>query len=1059
MRASAAALLFFVAGVFCAGAFGQSPNAIVNGIVFDPETKGVPGAQIVVISDVTGIRYETATNAEGIYNLSSLPPGVYRIQVSKPGFKTIVRPDIILNVQDAVSINFTLPIGAVSVTVTVEGGAPLINTQAATVSTVVDRQFAENLPLNGRSFQSLIYLTPGTVATTSTSSDSGQFSVNGQRPSSNYWMVDGVSANVGVGAATTPGNGFGGALGSTSALGGTNSLVSVDAMQEFRIQTSTFAPEFGRTPGAQISILTRSGTNLFHGTAFDYLRNDLFDASNWFNGFRNNPPLPKAEERQNDFGGTFSGPIVKDRTFFFFSYEGLRLRLPQTAITSVPDISARQNATPAMQPYLNAFPKPNGADDLTTGVAQFNASYSNPGTLDAYSLRVDHKISSKWSLFGRYSYSPSEFTGRGSSGGVQSLSVVQPFNLTTQTATAGMTWTVSSMAVNDFRVNYSRATASSFESLDGFGGAVPLATVPLPTGLSKSNSLFEISISSLGTASGIALGSNNQNTQRQFNLVDSFAWQQGSHSIKVGVDFRRLDPSSSPFTYLQSATFDSVAATEAGDVSFGFIESRKVVHLAFHNLGLYAQDSWRVNSRLMLTYGLRWDVDFAPSTINGPTIPAVTGYNLNDLSQLAIAPAGTPPFHTPYGNVAPRIGGAYQLSRSSKFQRVLRGGIGVFYDLVSAETGNAIDSLVPPFGMFNSLANTTFPYSQAEIAPPPISPVASIADFEAFNPHLKLPYTLQWNVAAEQALGSQQSLTVSYVGASGRRLLQNTVFLSPATNPTIQEGAFVDNTASSQYNALQIQFQRRLSGGLQALASYTWSHSIDDGSASSSGNASNLGFPGAANENRGSSDFDIRHAFSAGITYNFPTPKHVGIASVFLRDWSTENFLLARSAPPVDLQDLNFFTFNAGLFANVRPDVVPGQPLYLYGPQFPGGKALNPAAFADPPADPTTGNPTRQGTLGRNALRGFGAAEWDFAIHRDFPMGESRKLQFRTEIFNLLNHPNFGPPNNGFGGADFGIATQMFGQSLSRGTASGGLNPLYQIGGPRSMQFALKFFF
>jgi len=272
---------------------------------------------------------------------------------------------------------------------------------------------------------------------------------------------------------------------------------------------------FGRTPGAQISILTRSGTNLFHGTVFDYLRNDLFDASNWFNGFRNNPPLPKAEERQNDFGGTFSGPIVKDRTFFFFSYEGLRLRLPQTAITSVPDLSARQNATPAMQPYLNAFPKPNGADDLTTGVAQFNASYSNPGTLDAYSLRVDHKISSKWSLFGRYSYSPSEFTGRGSSGGVQSLSVVQPFDLTTQTATAGVTWTVSSMSVNDFRVNYSRATASSFESLDGFGGAVPLATVPLPTGFSKSNSLFEISISSLGTASGIALGSNNQNTQRQ----------------------------------------------------------------------------------------------------------------------------------------------------------------------------------------------------------------------------------------------------------------------------------------------------------------------------------------------------------------------------------------------------------------------------------------------------------------------------------------------------------------------------------------------------------------
>jgi hypothetical protein len=169
--------------------------------------------------------------------------------------------------------------------------------------------------------------------------------------------------------------------------------------------------------------------------------------------------------------------------------------------------------------------------------------------------------------------------------------------------------------------------------------------------------------------------------------------------------------------------------------------------------------------------------------------------------------------------------------------------------------------------------------------------------------------------------------------------------------------AFVDNTALIA-NALQIQFQRRLSSGLQALASYTWSHSIDDGSASSSGNASNLGFPGAANENRGSSDFDIRHAFSAGVTYNFPTPKHVGIASVFLRDWSTENFLLARSAPPVDIQDLNFFTFNAGLFANVRPDVVPGQALYLYGAQFPGGQRLNQAAFVDPPAHPSTGNAT-----------------------------------------------------------------------------------------------------
>jgi hypothetical protein len=190
-----------------------------------------------------------------------------------------------------------------------------------------------------------------------------------------------------------------------------------------------------------------------------------------------------------------------------------------------------------------------------------------------------------------------------------------------------------------------------------------------------------------------------------------------------------------------------------------------------------------------------------------------------------------------------------------------------------------------------------------------------------------------------------------------------------------------------------------------------------------------------------------------------PSPWKNHVAKAVLGDWSTENFLLARSAPPVDLQDLDFFELGAGIYTNIRPDVAPDQPQYLYGSEYPGGKAFNPAAFTNPPADPVTGSPLRQGNLGRNALRAFGATEWDFAVHRDFPLGETRKLQFRAEIFNLLNHPNFGPPASGFGGAGFGTATEMLGQSLSSGSLSGGLNPIYQIGGPRSVQFALKFFF
>ena len=308
---------------------------------------------------------------------------------------------------------------------------------------------------------------------------------------------------------STPGNGLGGALGSTSVLGGTNSLVSVDAMQEFRIQTSTFAPEFGRTPGAQISIVTRSGTNEFNGTAFDYLRNDAFDASDWFNGYTNNPPLPKAKERQNDFGGTFGGPILKDKTFFFFSYEGLRLRLPQTELTLVPDTNpqdpfSRQFAQPALLPYLNAYPLPNGPEVLLNGshqgVAQLNASFSNPATLDAYSLRIDHKLSDKLNVFGRYNYSPSELSQRGS---ISPLSNVSPTRVTTQTGTVGVTWAISTLAANDFRFNYSSTDASSSSYLDNFGGAVPLGALPFPSPFTSGNGVFTFVVSSLGTNSGL----------------------------------------------------------------------------------------------------------------------------------------------------------------------------------------------------------------------------------------------------------------------------------------------------------------------------------------------------------------------------------------------------------------------------------------------------------------------------------------------------------------------------------------------------------------------------
>ena len=315
-----------------------------------------------------------------------MPPGPYNITVEANGFKTIHQNGVVVEVDQRARLDFALTVGSKTETITVEGGTPLLNTSDASVSTVIDHQFVENLPLNGRSFSSLIDLTPGVVLTPANFYEQGQFSVNGQHPDANYFMVDGVSANLGTRVRPILGQGGAGQLPATSAFGGTSNLVSLDALEEFRIQTSTFAPEYGRTPGAQISVVTKSGTNTFHGTAFEYFRNDKLDANDWF---ANANGLARPELRQNDFGGVLGGPIVKDKLFFFGSYEGLRVRQPQVADTYVPSLASRQNAPAAVQPLLNAFPLPNGPN-LGNGTAAFSASYSDPSTLNSSGIRIDY---------------------------------------------------------------------------------------------------------------------------------------------------------------------------------------------------------------------------------------------------------------------------------------------------------------------------------------------------------------------------------------------------------------------------------------------------------------------------------------------------------------------------------------------------------------------------------------------------------------------------------------------------------------------------------------------
>ncbi|MEG9437803.1 TonB-dependent receptor [Edaphobacter sp. HDX4] len=1031
-------LLFLGLWLFPSGALSQSANATISGGVTDSSGNFIPDAEVVIANDSTGVIYSSNTNGSGMYFVPILPPGHYHVQVSKRGFKTMIKPDVVLNVQSAVALNFALPVGATSESITVDADSSFLNTSNASVSTVVDRKFVENMPLNGRSFQDLISMTPGVSTqspqTVASINNNGDFSVNGQRTESNYYSVDGVSANTSSGFPSGYAqSATGGTLASATALGTTQSLLSVDAMQEFRVQSSTYSAEFGRTPGGQFSLASRAGTNQLHGSLYEYLRNNYFDANNWFN---NHYGTAQPALRQNDFGGTAGGPVFvpkfydgRSRSFFFVSYEGLRLTQPQAAsLQYVPSTALREDAPASLRPILNAFPTPTGVEaaipcnnstyacpagqplgsPVPSGVAPLLRSYTLPSRIDSTSVRLDHTLSPRLQAFFRFGDTPSATQTR-------TLSNVGDVTSSVLTYTLGVNSQISHNASNELRAGYSSSRSAITYSLDPFGGAVPvdLAQDMGIGGYANSFPTFYLYINGLGTASIQTESARNES--RQWNIVDTTSLTLGKHQLRFGLDYRHIASPLYPTSPSVFAQFTSRASVVANSAALLSITKFNGATPLFHETGLYLQDEWRIAPTFSLSLGVRWEVNPPPSEANG-NLPYTLLGDIGVPSSLSVAPHGTPLWRTTFHNFAPRIGFAWTAHDAIGWATIIRAGGGVFFDTNNQFATQGFRGL--GFTAANNLYSAPLPATstQLDFNITPAAPYRGSAVY-GFPAHLQLPYTLQWSAAIEQGLGRSQSLTISYVAAAGRRLVGERLLIPGTLNPNLAATIYYfSGNLTSNYQSLQTRFQRSIAQGVQALASYTWSHSIDYGSTGQS-----LPF------SRASSDYDLRNNFQGGISWDIKHSYTSAWTRALLDQWSLDGRVIARSGFPITLTG-NLFLDPLGNYYYGGLNYNPGIPEYLYGAQYPGGWGLNPAAFRSN----TSG--TSNGNVPRNHYRGFDATQVNTAIRREFSLPDGMRVQFRAEAFNLLNHPIFGYIDPTLSSATFGQATKTLNQSL--GTVS-----------------------
>jgi hypothetical protein len=1045
-------------------AFSQTEAGSISGLITDPSGAVIPGANLTLIDIKKGVSEKVKTNSSGFYRFDNVAPGVYRVEVQREGFKVANITNLTVNTQDAREENVRLSLGSTSESITVEARGASIDTSGAAISTVVDQEFVKNIPLNGRTFQSLLLMTPGMVFSTG---EQGQMSANGGRTDANTFSVDGVSANIGVGVQSLYDQSASGAIPGFNSFGGTQNLLSLDAMEEVRISTSTYSAEYGRQPGAQVSLVSKSGTKSLHGTVYDYLRNSFTDANDWFSD-----QLGKAQiaNRQNDYGGTIGGPIRipwlydggQHGTFFFFDYEGLQLALPQPSrYFSVPAACYHttyfSRLNHQLQELVNAFPAPNSTlpggqgtcpPDVSshTGTnGQYLTGYDNYTNMNTEAVRLDHTFNSKWSVFLRANHSKSQ-------GEVYTLGRLSRYPLETDTETLGVTTQFTSALSNTFRLNFSKNVAENNLEWTTHSGGTPIADIGsfLPTGAPS----YAVPYFLIGGES-YEVGPYEYHRTADWNTVDTLQWQLGRHALSFGADLRWSQPKYIDNGYIFQITLSLTSKTSnvldyPNEGSGAVINSLPLPALV-KAYSFFANDAWKLSDRLTVNYGLRWEIN-PPASFGQYSLPAFV--NFPNVNTLALAPTGTPLYPTFMTQFAPRVGVAYQLRRGSSYDTVLRGGWGLYYDLGTGTVLSGEHNY--PFSVTQTIALQAFPFANGVVPavtlPTPITTPLPSAGFKQIQNLDGLPRTQQYSFGLEQQLGKSQLLSVSYVGNHGQRQLQRYQYkyLDGTTDPNIASGStffFTRNDGAaggfSWYNGLQVSYKRTMAQGLQVLSNYTYSHAFDTGGNDSNILASNI--PNnvsteIASEYYGTSSYDRRHIFNFAIVYDVPKVHSQStlvnvMGKIFTNGWVMSPNFKYQSGNPFSMT-VNYDDVAGGTnVTTVRADRVQGQPLYISNAYNRGGQSYNPLAFAIPAADlqPNVALVVN-GNTPQNGYTGPGLSQIDLALRRNFKLYERLSLQFSAEFFNLINHPNFLNPDGDVG---YVFNTATYGPTACPGKPAG----------------------